>query len=127
MRTQSTLTAPGDEVDASELHSPLLDLVTAAAWAGVLVASVWPLLSKHPNAASHGWILGGFTGLTGFCWSRSGAYVKREALQRRRLARVMPVAWYHWSWSDYRLPGRFWVVAFWVFGLLTAAVWFQIT
>lgn len=119
VRTQTMLTVRSEEAD-TELHSPLLDLTTAVAWAAVLVFSVWPLGSR-PDAAKVRWLMGALAGLTGFCWGRSGAYVKREALQRRRLVRFLPVAWYHWSWTDYEKRGRFWVVAYWVIGLVT--VW----
>ena len=117
--TRSALKAPGDIPESS----PILDFIMAAGFAAALVLSVSAVLRHRGKPSSFIWLLGGLITLTSYSWARSGAYVKREAIERRRISRFVPVAWYYWAWKDYEPRGRFWAVAYWVLAIVTIATW----
>jgi len=116
---RSALTAPGDRPESS----PILDFILSAGFAAALVLSVSPVLRHRGKPSSFIWLLGGLITLTSYSWARSGAYVKREAIERRRVSRLVPIASYYWSWKDYEPRGRFWAVAYWVLAIVTIITW----
>jgi len=117
--TRSALTAAGDSPESS----PILDFILAVGFAAALVLSVSPVLRQHGKPTSFIWLFGGLITFTGYAWARSGAHVRPEALERRRISRFVPVAWYHWGWKDYGPRGRFWAITYWVLAIITGITW----
>ena len=120
---------PGEDVETDGheglADDPMMALLKALIPAVTLPTFFWfaPFRLFPHSTATAVWLAatGVWTGASVYCVERARPYLKKEwlAAQQGRFFR----RWWSNNPADYERPGRKWIVASWIFGVLVVATW----